>query len=128
MPDAEVTYHLHDILKEPLALGNFDIIVSNPPYVRALEKNQINPNVLDHEPETALFVPDEDPLVFYRAIANAAKDCLNPGGFLFFEINEYLGKEMSSLLSSLGYRDIIIQKDIFGKDRMIKCTLYGSTE
>ncbi len=126
--DVAVTYHLHDILSEPLTYGNFDIIVSNPPYVRELEKAQMNPNVLEYEPDAALFVPDGDPLVFYRAIARQAKDCLNLGGFLFFEINEYLGKEMSSLLSSLGYRDIVVQKDMFGKDRMIKCTHHGSTE
>lgn len=99
----------------------FDIIVSNPPYVRELEKELMEPNVVKHEPATALFVKDNDPLLFYRKIAQFGKQYLKPNGLLFFEINEYLGESMLELLKEEGYSEIEIKKDIFGKNRMIKC-------
>ncbi|WP_346862083.1 peptide chain release factor N(5)-glutamine methyltransferase [uncultured Draconibacterium sp.] len=99
----------------------FDIIVSNPPYVRESEKKLMNSNVLDYEPEGALFVSDDDPLVFYRRIAGFALANLKQGGSLFFEINEYLGAEMEDLLKALGFSDIDLRQDINGKNRMISC-------
>ena len=100
----------------------FDIIVSNPPYVRNLEKQEIKKNVLDYEPHLALFVEDTDALLFYRKIAQLALKNLSPNGLLFFEINQYLGKETVELLEKLGFKNIELKKDIYGNDRMIKCT------
>ncbi|HBD26485.1 peptide chain release factor N(5)-glutamine methyltransferase [Flavobacterium sp.] len=100
----------------------FDIIVSNPPYVRNLEKQEIKKNVLDYEPHLALFVEDTDALLFYRKIAQLALKNLSPNGLLFFEINQYLGKETVELLENLGFKNIELKKDIYGNDRMIKCT------
>ena len=102
---------------------NFDVIVSNPPYVRNLEKVEIKKNVLEYEPHLALFVEDNDALLFYRKIAQLAKQSLQPNGLLFFEINQYLGKETVGMLSQLGYQNIELRKDLKGNDRMIKCTL-----
>ncbi|WP_396139498.1 peptide chain release factor N(5)-glutamine methyltransferase [Flavobacterium sp.] len=99
----------------------FDIIVSNPPYVRNLEKDQIKPNVLEYEPHLALFVDDIDPLLFYRKIAELAIKNLNPNGKLYFEINQYLGKETIKLLEDFGFRNVELKKDIYGNDRMISC-------
>ena len=101
---------------------SFDIIVSNPPYVRNLEKEEIKKNVLDYEPHLALFVEDNDALLFYRKIAQLALKNLSPNGLLFFEINQYLGKETVGLLENLGFKNIELKKDIYGNDRMIKCT------
>ena len=101
--------------------SKFDLIVSNPPYVKASEKELMQANVLRYEPEIALFVEDEDPLLFYRRIAQLSKDYLKPEGVLFFEINEYLGKGMKEMLEVEGFSNIEIKKDIFEKDRMIKC-------
>ena len=98
----------------------FDIIVSNPPYVRVQEKEQMQPNVLNNEPHIALFVEDDDPLVFYRSIIQFADRKLSKNGLLFFEINEYLGNEMSSLIKGSTFDHIEIRKDVFGKDRMVK--------
>ncbi len=101
--------------------SKFDIIVSNPPYVRASEKELMQANVLRYEPEIALFVEDEDPLLFYRRIVELSKEYLKREGLLFFEINEYLGKDMKDMLEKEGFTNIEIKKDIFEKDRMIKC-------
>jgi release factor glutamine methyltransferase len=98
----------------------FDIIVSNPPYVRNLEKVKIQPNVLENEPHLALFVDDKNPLQFYKAICEFARDHLADDGLLYFEINEYLGREMIQLLESFAFKSIALKKDLFGKDRMIK--------
>jgi len=98
----------------------FDIIVSNPPYVRELEKAQMKSNVVNNEPHLALFVKNEDPLIFYKAITQYAVDNLTPKGHLFFEINEYLGKQMRLLLKSFDFNAIELKQDIFKKDRMIK--------
>ena len=98
----------------------FDIIVSNPPYVRVLEKQEIKKNVLDNEPHLALFVDDNNPLLFYDKIADFAKENLKPNGELFFEINQYLGKETVALLKNKGFKNIVLRKDIFENDRMIR--------
>jgi release factor glutamine methyltransferase len=98
----------------------FDIIVSNPPYIRVLEKIEMHNNVLLHEPHLALFVSNENPLIFYKAIADFAKTNLKPNGQLFFEINEYLGKETVEMLSGKGFNHIELRKDMQGKDRMVK--------
>ena len=100
----------------------FNLIVSNPPYVCEQEKSQMQPNVLEHEPAMALFVPDDDPLKFYRAIAAFAVSRLAQDGRLFFEINENFGHETSLLLDSLGFSDIKVRKDFRGKDRFITAT------
>mgnify|MGYP003663167121 CR=1 FL=1 len=98
----------------------FDIIVSNPPYVRELEKNKIQKNVKDFEPDTALFVSDEDPLLFYRAIIDFAESHLSENGKLFVEINQYLGAETKALFKAHNFSEIELRKDIFGNDRMLK--------
>jgi release factor glutamine methyltransferase len=102
---------------------HFDIIVSNPPYVRNLEKAEIKLNVLGFEPHLALFVEDTDALLFYRKIAHLATKNLAQNGKLFFEINQYLGKETVELLEVLGFKSIELKKDIYGNDRMIQSTL-----
>lgn len=101
---------------------HFDTIVSNPPYVRNLEKVEIKPNVLAYEPHLALFVEDSDALLFYRKIAELALKNLSENGKLYFEINQYLGKETVELLDSLGFKNIELRKDIYGNDRMVKST------
>lgn len=99
----------------------FDIIVSNPPYVRNLEKSEIKPNVLEYEPHLALFVDDIDALLFYRKIAELAIKNLNPNGKLYFEINQYLGKETVELVEIFGFKNVKLIKDIYGNDRIISC-------
>jgi len=101
----------------------FDVIVSNPPYVRNLEKQEIKKNVLDYEPHLALFVDDSDALLFYRKIAQLALKSLTPNGKLFFEINQYLAKETVELVEQLGFKNIELRKDFMGNDRMICCGL-----
>jgi release factor glutamine methyltransferase len=104
-------------------LSSYNIIISNPPYVRNLEKQEIKKNVLDYEPHLALFVEDTDALLFYRKIAQLAIENLTPNGLLFFEINQYLGKETVELLENLGFKNIELKKDIYGNDRMVKCSI-----
>lgn len=113
---------MHGDILHPLSVDfpKFDIIVSNPPYITENEKQEMHQNVLAHEPHTALFVSNEQPLVFYEAIAEFAKKHLCNGGSLFFEINEYLGKQTIEMLTAKGFTDIILRKDMQGKDRMIK--------
>jgi len=101
----------------------FDIIVSNPPYVRELEKTKMKPNVLDNEPHLALFVADETPLLFYKKIMLLAKTVLNKPGNLYFEINENYGEEICNLLKRENFQNIELRKDIYGKDRMVKAIL-----
>lgn len=117
----DVTFFEQSILDPRLDLElDFDIIVSNPPYVRELEKKEIKKNVADHEPHLALFVPDDDPLLFYRAIAHFANRRLTKNGSLYLEINQYMGAETQSLLKAHNFSEIELRKDIFGNDRMIK--------
>ena len=104
-------------------LSTFNLIVSNPPSVRECEKAEMEANVLDYDPHTALFVSDEDPLIFYRAIAEFALTHLAPNGALYFEINQYLGRETCDLLIALGYKNVELRKDINDNPRMIKATL-----
>jgi len=111
-----------DILKEEISEKTWKAIVSNPPYVRELEKAALLPHVLQEEPGLALFVSDEDPLLFYREIAQKAWKNLSSGGYLFYEINQYLGKETFDLLRDMGYQNIQLRKDIKGNDRMIHAT------
>ncbi|WP_297087270.1 peptide chain release factor N(5)-glutamine methyltransferase [uncultured Draconibacterium sp.] len=99
----------------------FDVVLSNPPYVRESEKAQMQANVLEHEPELALFVSDNDPLLFYRTIAQFAKDHLKNGGLLFFEINESFGEEMVNLVKSLGFSSVELRRDLENKNRMLRC-------
>ena len=113
---------LNEILKQ-VQLKQFDIIVSNPPYVRELEKVEIKNNVLENEPHLALFVDDNNPLLFYNKIADLAKKHLSKNGVLFFEINQYLGKETIEMLSQKGFSNIELRKDLFGNDRMIKSSI-----
>ena len=126
---SNVTFVHKDILEsqnerfEHPNVDNFDIIVSNPPYIMHKEKSEMSANVLDYEPHLALFVPDSDPLLFYRAIGNYGLKNLRHGGRLYLEINAALGRETCQLLESLGYRDIILRKDLNGLDRMISATL-----
>lgn len=101
----------------------FDVIVSNPPYVRELEKVEIQNNVLENEPHLALFVSDENPLIFYDKIADLAKKHLSENGILFFEINQYLGVETIMMLKQKGFQNIELRKDLFKNDRMIKAAL-----
>lgn len=116
---------MHDDILQPLNtdFAKFDIIVSNPPYITEDEKLEMHQNVLAHEPHTALFVSNEKPLVFYEAIADFAKKYLCDNGKLFFEINEYLGKQTVEMLAAKGFSNILLRKDMQGKDRMIKASL-----
>jgi release factor glutamine methyltransferase len=115
----DVAFLVTDILKTEDLGNKYDVIVSNPPYVRQLEKSELKMNVLGFEPHLALFVSDEDPLVFYRKIVELATKNLNPNGRLFFEINQYLGSETLGLFEGKGFISIELHKDIYGNDRMI---------
>jgi release factor glutamine methyltransferase len=125
MNEVHVSFIKADILnsnqksKFPAAL-----IVSNPPYIRESEKQFMNKNVLDFEPHSALFVPDNDPLLFYRSILDSSKRILSPGGKIYFEINEAMGKEMCDLFVTYGFSGISKNKDINGKDRIIRGIRY----
>ncbi|MFA5573557.1 MAG: peptide chain release factor N(5)-glutamine methyltransferase [Brumimicrobium sp.] len=101
----------------------WDIIVSNPPYIPYKDKKNMQSHVVEYEPEIALFVPDKDPLMFYKDIAKYAKEYLVPNGHLFFEINENYAKEVKEVLTLLGFSEIELKKDLQGKDRMIKAKL-----
>ena len=116
-----VSFCKKDILETTALKNKYDVMVSNPPYVRQLEKKAMNANVLDYEPGVALFVPNEDPLLFYRKIAQLAMVSLQTRGWLYFEINEYLSKEMDVLLKEIGFANIEIKKDFREVPRMIKC-------
>jgi len=125
--EVEIDFFQTDILNAKTLPKQYDIIVSNPPYVRDLEKKQMQQNVLKYEPDSALYVSNEDPLLFYRLISHLAKNHLKANGKLFFEINEYLSEELTALLKSEDFKDVEVKKDIFGKKRMIKCSIYEQT-
>lgn len=114
-----IDFQQKNILEEPLG-ESFDVIVSNPPYVLEGEKEVMEPNVLRYEPAVALFVPDADPLLFYRRIASLALQSLTPQGTLYFEINQAYGKETKELLQTIGFSQVELVQDCFGKDRIIK--------
>lgn len=114
----------NNILNEQLKGQKFGIIISNPPYVTDSEKQQMLPNVLQNEPHLALFVPDNDPLIFYKAIADFAIKHSDTNGSLYLEINENLGEETVQLLKQMGFKNIELRKDLSGKDRMIRSQLY----
>lgn len=118
--NVEIIFMLKNVLELEILKSNYDIIVSNPPYVRNLEKEEIKKNVLDYEPHLALFVEDNDALIFYRKIASLAQKNLLENGQLYFEINQYLGKEMTDLLEEMNFKNIELRKDIYDNDRMIK--------
>jgi release factor glutamine methyltransferase len=120
----DVTFIFQNILETEQLKCNFDIIVSNPPYVRNLEKEEIKKNVLDYEPHLALFVEDNDALIFYRKIASLAQNNLLKDGQLYFEINQYLGPEMKDLLEKMDFISIELRKDIYDNDRMISCKVF----
>ena len=125
---ANVTFERMDVLNTSLTshlsplTSQFDLIVSNPPYICEKEKSAMECNVLDHEPHLALFVPDDDPLLFYRAIAQYAIEGLKPQGSLFFEINPLYADDLVQMLRLMSYHDISIRRDQFGKPRFLKAT------
>ena len=119
----DVEFSKVDILNVQGVECRFDVIVSNPPYVLDSEKEQMEDTVLEHEPQLALFVSDNDPLLFYRAIAEFGKKALNKDGRLYFEINPLKAEALKEMLLKTGYHDIELRKDIFGKLRMIKAIL-----
>lgn len=116
----QVHFFNFDVLTTDSLEETYDVMVSNPPYVRWSEKEQMRGNVLKHEPELALFVDDADPLVFYRKIGRLGLSALRPNGMLFFEINENLAEQVSETLDRMSYQSISVRKDIYGKDRMIR--------
>ena len=118
--NVEVDFYVADIfnLQSPITNLQYDVVVSNPPYIRDSEKVSMNPNVLDYEPASALFVPDDDPLRFYRRIAE-----LRLGRQLFFEISEYFSDGIEDLLHQSGYTDIYTYRDIYGKPRIVTCKM-----
>lgn len=120
---SEVSVFEYDVLnKSPeIEFPELDIVVSNPPYIRETEKSLMEKNVLEHEPELALFVSDEKPLIFYERIADFSRIHLKNRGRLYFEINEAFGRECCDMLHGKGFSEIVLKKDIHGKDRMIGC-------
>jgi release factor glutamine methyltransferase len=123
--NVEINFIHADILSyESIVIDEkLDIIVSNPPYVTETDKRQMHANVTDFEPHSALFVPEENPLLFYKVIADFAAKNLKPNGLLFFEINESYGKETIELLNNKYFNNIELRKDMSGRDRLIKATL-----
>ena len=122
--DVHVKFEQVDILHLPSSIlhltSAFDLIVSNPPYICNKERETMETNVLEHEPHTALFVPDNDPLLFYRAIAQYGQTALKEGGWLYFEINPLYAEPLQDMLSKMSYHDIEIKGDQYGKQRMIR--------
>lgn len=119
-----VSFSKADVLKgltiSGIGEGELDMLVSNPPYVRELEKGEMRNNVLKYEPDSALFVPDNNPLLFYEKIAKEAMRLLKPTGALYYEINQYLAEETKELVSNIGFTDMELKKDIYGNYRMLK--------
>lgn len=123
-----VSFALQDALAAPKDSMKWDIIASNPPYISPSEAAEMAQNVLKFEPSTALFVPQSDPLLFYKAIANYAIEALKPGGKLYFEINPLYRNQLEKMLKNVGFIDVEIRKDAFGKDRMARATRPYQTE
>ncbi|MTI38573.1 peptide chain release factor N(5)-glutamine methyltransferase [Fulvivirga lutimaris] len=120
--EVDIDFLMIDILTERIPVIGLDVLVSNPPYITESEKVLMKPNVLNYEPNTALFVSDEDPLIFYQKIAAAGRQCLKDEGRLYFEINERFGNQVAQLLENEGYKNIEIIQDINGKDRIVKAS------
>lgn len=119
--NCKINFLKKDILKDELNdLPQFDVIVSNPPYVTEAEKKQMHQNVLNFEPHSAVSVPDDNPLLFYKRITEIAKRKLNPGGRLYFEINEQSGNAIKKLLLYNGFKNVEIKKDLQGKERIVR--------
>lgn len=120
---ASVDFFYHNMLDQSTPLPHsYHVLVSNPPYIKQSEAVEMEDHVTQWEPHTALFVPDDDALCFYRAIAEIGlTDALQPGGNIYVEINQQLGKETVALFESYGYKEVELRKDIYGNDRMIRC-------
>lgn len=120
--DVQVDFIEDDILAPATQfLNKLNIIASNPPYVTPADKEQMHQNVTEFEPHSALFVPQNDPLLFYKAIADFALDNLLEDGLLYFEINESYGRETAEMLTERSFKDVVLKKDLPGRDRMIRC-------
>ena len=126
--DVDIEFINADILnpKSEIEIPKSEIIISNPPYVTLRDKTQMHTNVTDFEPHMALFVPENDPLLFYKAIADFATTNLTENGLLFFEINESYGEETVDLLNNKGFKNIELRKDLSGRDRMVRAVNSGS--
>ena len=120
--EVQINFICQNILETKQLDHQFEVIVSNPPYVRELEKHEIQANVLEHEPHLALFVADEDPLLFYRKIGELAFEYLTPNGSLFVEINQYLGEAIVQLFQEIGFTQVELRKDLYDNDRMIRAS------
>ncbi len=121
---ASIQFHLHDILKDKMPIeAPVDVVVSNPPYILRGEAGLLARNVIGFEPAHALFVPDDEPLLFHQAIAQKARTALRPGGLLVMEINEALGKETLQVVKQAGYADAMVHRDLDGKDRFISARM-----
>ncbi|NJB84599.1 release factor glutamine methyltransferase [Lewinella marina] len=121
--DLPVTFHQGDVLEESMAEGRYDVIVSNPPYIPPSERSKMDASTLEHEPEMALFVPEEDPLLFYRRLAGQGHHGLKAGGQLYCETNEFNSEEVLKLFLDAGYADVVRRKDLQNKWRMVRATL-----
>lgn len=117
--NAAVRFYKNDVLTEELPMRSLDAVVSNPPYIRSSERAGLSSNVIGFEPEKALFVPDSDPLVFHRTIAQKARRNLNPGGLLAMEINEHLGPATADTVTQVGFREVTLHQDLDGRDRFV---------
>lgn len=115
-----INFERINILNDPFLFDNFDIVVSNPPYIRQCEKKRMHKNILDYEPGIALFVENENPFIFYEQIIKIAQKSLKKNAYIYFEINEYLPKELIKLIKSYNFKNLLIRKDINEKYRMIK--------
>lgn len=121
--NAEVSFNRVDVLADYPTDKKFDIIVSNPPYILDREKEVMESNVLEYEPHVALFVPDDNGLLFYKRIADIALDLLNPSGKLYFEINRDKGQDTMAMLKEKGFTNIELHRDLSGNDRMVRCSV-----
>jgi release factor glutamine methyltransferase len=119
---AQVKFTQADFLKDDLKIPELDFLVSNPPYVMNAEKQEMNSNVLNHEPHLALFVPDSNPLLFYKALAEKGKSLLKQNGKVIAEINPLLAKETKQLFEQINYKNVNLIKDLEGKDRIVIAT------
>jgi release factor glutamine methyltransferase len=121
-----VDFRRQDVFEEPTPLPQVEVLVSNPPYICDSERTEMEANVLEWEPALALFVPDADPLRYYRRIAQLGRQMLTPGGTLFFEINRAYGAATVQMLEELGYQHVELRKDLSGNDRMVKAVYGGN--